>query len=147
MPRTGISSGTLRSAVECGLALPFYASVVSSLQLRAQSTYHIHQLLSTNTSRRRQSAADVVAVVYSQKVRPPRAAIDTLSLAETNAVGPGGGHKPQAPPDGGGRTDTHDNKYRASAASRGNKATDGKDDGTEATQPVGICCKNVCNDI
>ena len=35
------------------------------------------------------------------------AAIDTLSLAETNAVGPGGGHKPQAPPDGGGRTDTH----------------------------------------
>ena len=41
---------------------------------------------------------------------------------------------------------THDNKHRASAASRGNKAKDSKDDGTEDTQPVFICCKNVCND-
>jgi len=138
MPRTAISCGTLRSAVECGLALPYFASVVSSLQLRAQSAYHIHQLLNTNTSQRRQSAADVVAVVYSQKVRPPRAAIDTLSLAETNAVGPGGGTQATSPSRWR-RTHghTHDNKYRASAASRGNKATDGKDDGTE----------DICNDI
>jgi len=147
MPRTGISCGTLRSAVECGLALPFCASVVSSLQLRAQSAYHVHQLLTTNTSQRRQSAADVVAVVYSQKVRPPQPS--TLSLAETNAVGPGGGGAQATSPSRWRRTHghTHDNKYRASAASRGNKATDGKDDGTEDTQPVGICCKNVCNDI
>ena len=107
MPRTGISCGTLRSAVECGLALPYFASVVSSLQLQAQSTYHIHQLLTTNTSRRRQSAADVVAVVYSQKVRPPQPSTLCPSLRPTQWGRGEGGHKPQAPPDGGGRTDRH----------------------------------------